>query len=262
MSTPCHRGAGPVGSAACRPDGPLRALPAAAAASVSRRLSGRDQGDQGQPVAVDELVDLRGQAAAGAAASVIRRLESRIRVIRWFPCRPLTRAPSGQRTSLKRVCWPNPRSRRHTRQPRVGESRTRHPTTSTPLCNGDRRCTRTRADGHRRRRRYRQDRSDLPRLLHQRRCSGTRVRSAGVQRNRTGQICRRLGLNMRLSPGSAGGPRSRVTRACVPTASTSCRHLPTAKCSCTAAAGSVSSYTATLSRLPLKWNVVWLPANR
>src|SRR5699024_11119220 len=30
-------------------------------------LAGRDEGDQGEPVAVDELVDLRGQAAPGAA---------------------------------------------------------------------------------------------------------------------------------------------------------------------------------------------------
>ena len=43
------------------------------------------QRDQREPVAVDELVDLRRQAASGAADRVIRRLDARIRVIRSSP---------------------------------------------------------------------------------------------------------------------------------------------------------------------------------
>lgn len=48
-------------------------------------LAGREQRDQRQAVAVDELVDLRRQPAAGAADRVIRRLDGRIRVIRSSP---------------------------------------------------------------------------------------------------------------------------------------------------------------------------------
>lgn len=46
------------------------------------RLPWAQQRDQGQTVAVDELVDLRGQAAAGATDAVIRRLDARILVTR------------------------------------------------------------------------------------------------------------------------------------------------------------------------------------
>ena len=49
------------------------------------RLSRGDQRDQRAPLAVDELVDLRRQAASGAADRVIRRLDARIRVIRYSP---------------------------------------------------------------------------------------------------------------------------------------------------------------------------------
>jgi hypothetical protein len=48
-------------------------------------LPGRDQRHQRKPVAVDELVDLRRQAAWGPADAVIRRLGFRIRVIRSGP---------------------------------------------------------------------------------------------------------------------------------------------------------------------------------
>lgn len=48
-------------------------------------LSGRDQSDQREPVAVDELVDLRGQPTAGAADAVIRRLFPQILVTRSSP---------------------------------------------------------------------------------------------------------------------------------------------------------------------------------
>lgn len=46
------------------------------------RLPWAQQHDQGQTVAVDELVDLRGQAAAGATDAVIRRLDAQILVTR------------------------------------------------------------------------------------------------------------------------------------------------------------------------------------
>ena len=45
-------------------------------------LPRRDDRGQRQAVTIDELVDLRGQAAAGASYCVIRRLDPRFRVIR------------------------------------------------------------------------------------------------------------------------------------------------------------------------------------
>ncbi len=48
-------------------------------------LAGRDEHDQGKTVAVDEVMDLRRQAAAGAADRVVRRLDPWIRVIRPSP---------------------------------------------------------------------------------------------------------------------------------------------------------------------------------
>ena len=48
-------------------------------------LTRREQRDQRQAVAVDELMDLRREPAAGAADRVIRRLVGRIRVIRSSP---------------------------------------------------------------------------------------------------------------------------------------------------------------------------------
>ena len=53
-----------------------------------RRVTGLtwcDQRDQRQPVAVDELMDLRREATTGATNAVVRRLEPRIRVIRSSP---------------------------------------------------------------------------------------------------------------------------------------------------------------------------------
>ena len=48
-------------------------------------LAGRHQHDQRSAVAVDEVVDLGGQPAAGTADAVVRRLDARIRVIRPSP---------------------------------------------------------------------------------------------------------------------------------------------------------------------------------
>lgn len=59
--------------------------PSAAGTSASRRPAHCQQRDQREAVAIDELVDLRRQAAAGAADRVITRLDARIRVIRSSP---------------------------------------------------------------------------------------------------------------------------------------------------------------------------------
>jgi hypothetical protein len=48
-------------------------------------LAGAHKDHQGQPGAVDELVDLGAQSAAGAANAVVRRLDARILVIRPSP---------------------------------------------------------------------------------------------------------------------------------------------------------------------------------
>lgn len=53
-------------------------------------LTGRDEDHYRQAMAVDELVDLRRQAASGAAYGVVRRLGLRIRAIRLCP--PVWRA--------------------------------------------------------------------------------------------------------------------------------------------------------------------------
>lgn len=48
-------------------------------------LAGGDQHDQGSAGTVDEVMDLGGQPASGAANAVVRRLDARIRVIRPSP---------------------------------------------------------------------------------------------------------------------------------------------------------------------------------
>jgi hypothetical protein len=48
-------------------------------------LTGGDQHHQRAPGTVDQMVDLAGQPAAGAAYAVVRRLDARIRVIRPSP---------------------------------------------------------------------------------------------------------------------------------------------------------------------------------
>ena len=54
---------------------------------LGRGLPRGQQRDHRQAVAVDELVDLRREAAAGAGDRVIRRLVGRIRVVRSTPVR-------------------------------------------------------------------------------------------------------------------------------------------------------------------------------
>ena len=48
-------------------------------------LAGADQHHQRSSRAVDEVVDLAGQPAAGTANAVVRRLDAQIRVIRPSP---------------------------------------------------------------------------------------------------------------------------------------------------------------------------------
>ena len=48
-------------------------------------LAGRHQHHQWSSEAIDEVVDLAGQPAAGAANAVVRRLDARILVIRASP---------------------------------------------------------------------------------------------------------------------------------------------------------------------------------
>jgi len=48
-------------------------------------LPGGDQHDQGPSRTIDEMVNLAGQTAAGAAYRVVRRLDAWIRVIRPSP---------------------------------------------------------------------------------------------------------------------------------------------------------------------------------
>ncbi len=48
-------------------------------------LAGADQDHHGQPLAIDELVNLGAQPSAGAANAVVRRLDDQILVIRPSP---------------------------------------------------------------------------------------------------------------------------------------------------------------------------------
>lgn len=85
MSTPCRRGPRRVGAGAA--DG-TSDTQVPHQRQEHRRVAGLphcQQRDQREAVAIDELVDLRRQAAAGAADRVITRLDARIRVIRSSP---------------------------------------------------------------------------------------------------------------------------------------------------------------------------------
>ncbi|OBG37013.1 hypothetical protein A5672_18675 [Mycobacterium alsense] len=48
-------------------------------------LAGADEDHQGQPLAIDELVNLGAQPTAGTANAVVRRLDDQILVIRPSP---------------------------------------------------------------------------------------------------------------------------------------------------------------------------------
>jgi hypothetical protein len=61
--------------------GPTSAEPGHSKAGASFGLTGRDQHHQRAPTAVDEMVVLASQPAAGATDTVVRRLDAQIPVI-------------------------------------------------------------------------------------------------------------------------------------------------------------------------------------